>query len=258
MVDRSAPADGIIGPGGAARLGSVTGSPIMKVMRPLTFALWLVLTVAQAIAIFTGGQEDLFVTLFLTTALFIGVHVQFWFEESDQGARLRRSLDRMRGSIYEDDLTGLPNSRHFVFELRRQMMRSVRNGRGFALILTDIQGIQPRDLPKALPAVGKALRRSAGEGDFVAHLEGPVFALIVVEDSVPMADRVTATLSLLESVIPEGRRPQVHPVAAVSTYQGEVEVRDFLRRAQRDLAAARERAVRASHLPGGSRELSAA
>ncbi|MGD9933643.1 MAG: GGDEF domain-containing protein [Dehalococcoidia bacterium] len=228
-------------------------------MRPATFALWFVLTLVQAVAIFSGGQKDILVTLFLTTALFVGVHVQFWYEESDQGARLKRSLDKMRGSIYEDDLTGLPNSRHFVFELRRQMMRSVRNGRGFSLVLTDLQGIDQRDMAKALPAVGKALRRAAGEGDFVAHLEGPVFATLVVEDTgEAMADRTAATVRLLESVIPEGRRTQVQPVASLTSYQGELEVRDFLRRAQRDLAAARERNARAGHAPSSSREFSAA
>ena len=138
MVNRPAPADGIVVSSDPSRLGSVTGSPILKVMRPATFALWFILTLVQAVAIFSGGQKDIFVTLFLTTALFVGVHVQFWYEESDQGARLKRSLDKMRGSIYEDDVTGLPNSRHFVFELRRQMMRSVRNGRGFSLVAAEM------------------------------------------------------------------------------------------------------------------------
>jgi len=259
VVNRPAPADGIVVSSDPSRLGSVTGSPILKVMRPATFALWFILTLVQAVAIFSGGQKDIFVTLFLTTALFVGVHVQFWYEESDQGARLKRSLDKMRGSIYEDDVTGLPNSRHFVFELRRQMMRSVRNGRGFSLVLTDLQGIDQRDMPKALPAVGKALRRAAGEGDFVAHLEGPVFATLVVEDTgEAMADRTAATVKLLESVIPEGRRKQVQPVASLTSYQGELEVRDFLRRAQRDLAAARDRSGRGGPLPSSSREFSAA
>ena len=238
---------------------SVAPPPILRILRPATFALWIVIFAASIQAIVATGEMSGLFILLIATGLFASVHFQFWYEESDQGARLKRSLDKMRGSIYEDDVTGLPNSRHFVFELRRQMMRSVRNGRGFSLVLTDLQGIDQRDMPKALPAVGKALRRAAGEGDFVAHLEGPVFATLVVEDTgEAMADRTAATVKLLESVIPEGRRKQVQPVASLTSYQGELEVRDFLRRAQRDLAAARDRSGRGGPLPSSSREFSAA
>ncbi len=225
-----------------AHMGSVTGSPLIKAMRPATFAMWIVLTVAQGFAIVGGGEKDIWLTLFLTTLLFVGVHVQFWYEESDQGQRFRKTVDRMRGSIYEDDLTGLPNSRHFVFELRRQMMRSVRNGRGFALVLSDLQGLEPKSFPKALPAVGKAVRRTAAEGDFVAHLEGPVFATLIVDaPGVSMGDRAAALHGVLDSVVPDNLRANVRPVVSLTSYQGEIEVRDFLRRAQRDLASARER-----------------
>jgi GGDEF domain-containing protein len=222
--------------------------------------MWIVLTIAQALAIFAGGEKDIYLTLMLTTLLFVGVHLQFWYEESDQGQRFRRTVDKMRGSIYEDDITGLPNSRHFVFELRRQMMRSVRNGRGFALVLSDLQGLEPKAFAKALPAVGKAIRRSASEGDFVAHLEGPVFATLIVDTpGVSMADRAASLLSVLDSVVPDNLRNSVRPVVSLSSYQGEIEVRDFLRRAQRDLAAARERSqARQPGTPAASRAFSAA
>lgn len=243
----------------SAKLGAVTPSPLIKAMRPATFAMWIILTIAQGFAILGGGENDIWLTLFLTTLLFIGVHVQFWYEESDQGQRLKKAVDRMRGSIYEDELTGLPNSRHFVFELRRQMMRSVRNGRGFALVLSDLQGLEPRAFPKALPAVGKAVRRAAAEGDFVAHLEGPVFATLIVDaPGVSMSDRAAALHGVLDSVVPDNLRANVRPVVSLTTYQGEIEVRDFLRRAQRDLAAARERAQSRPAGQPGTRAFSAA
>jgi len=244
-VNRPAALESIVFGDRAAQVGAVTASPLIKAMRPATFAMWIVLTIAQGAAILSGGGEDIWVTLFLTTLLFVGVHIQFWYEESDQGQRLRKTFDTMRGSIYEDETTGLPNSRHFVFELRRQMMRSVRNGRGFALVLSDLPGIDQKSLPKALPAVGKAIRRTAAEGDFVAHLEGPVFATLIVDaPGVTMSDRASALHSTLESVVPENLRQSVRPVVALTSYQGEIEVRDFLRRAQRDLASARERMAR--------------
>ena len=132
-------------------LGSVTASPYIRAMRPATFALWVILTVAEAASILLNGQGGAWLILALSTLLFVGVHLQFWYEESERGRHVHQALDRIRGRIYEDDSTGLPNSRHFVFELRRQMMRSVRNGRGFSLVLTDLNGLDPREQERARP-----------------------------------------------------------------------------------------------------------
>ncbi len=111
--------------------GSVATPPIFRIMRPLSFGLWLVIFCVQVQAVVSGGESVSWLLLGLSTALFAGVHLQYWYEDSEQGRRFHHAVERMRGRIYEDDQTGLPNSRHFVFELRRQMMRSVRNGRGF-------------------------------------------------------------------------------------------------------------------------------
>jgi GGDEF domain-containing protein len=258
-VNRPAALETIVFGDRPAAMGSITSSPIIKAMRPATFALWVILTFAQLAAMLAGADEDILLTLVLTTLLFVGVHIQFWYEESDQGLRFRRTMDKMRGSIYEDEMTGLPNSRHFVFELRRQMMRSVRNGRGFALVLSDLQGLEQRSHAKALPAVGKAIRRSAAEGDFVAHLEGPVFATLIVDaPGLSMSDRAAQLQGVLEGVVPENLRASVRPVVSLTSYQGEIEVRDFLRRAQRDLAAARERVQERPSAANPARRFSAA
>jgi PleD family two-component response regulator len=180
------------------------------------------------------------------TLLFVGVHAQFWYEESEQGQRFRRTIERMRGRIYEDEVTGLPNSRHFVFELRRQMMRSVRNGRGFSLALTDIgggehvKGFESR----LLPSVGKALRLALGESDFVAHLQGTIFAAMIVDDRNRSADdKANGLLPAIGSCIPLEHAGTLFPVVSLTGYEGELEVRDFLRRAQRDLLEARSQCM---------------
>ena len=223
-------------------MGSVEAAPIIKVMRPATFALFFIMAAAQAISIVTTGEGGSWLILVLSTGLFAAVHLQFWFEESEQGRKVQVALDRVRGKIYEDDSTGLPNSRHFVFELRRQMMRSVRNGRGFSLALTDLNGLDPREQERALPAVGKALRHASTDGDFIAHLEGPVFAAIIQDDrDRSTTDKADSLLDALASIIPPDRSADVRPLVSLTGYQGELEVRDFLRRAQRDLVGARAR-----------------
>ena len=139
--------------------------------------------------------------------------MQFWYEESEQGRRFHRTLERMRGRIYEDDSTGLPNSRHFVFELRRQMMRSVRNGRGFSLVLTDLGGCGKRKRQRG-PHPPRHLQGpppvASAKSDFVAHLQGAIFAAIITDDrdrsAAEKADGLLTAHRLLHPARPRRRR----------------------------------------------------
>ncbi len=238
-------------------MGSVEIPPALRILRPATFALWLLIFCIEAVnLVVTSGGNAHWLILALSTLLFVGVHVQFWYEESEQGRRFHRTIERMRGRIYEDELTGLPNSRHFVFELRRQMMRSVRNGRGFSLVLTDIGGMEASkgDEERLLTPAAKGLRHAIGEGDFVAHLQGKIFGAIVLDDRErSAAEKADAVLSALGSCIPLQQAGQLYPVVSLTGYEGELEVRDFLRRAQRDLLAARSRGVNNLALAGRHR-----
>jgi GGDEF domain-containing protein len=236
----------IFAPSEQGALGSVETPPIMRLMRPATFVVWLLAFCIEAQAIIAGQDGASLIVLGLSTLLFVGVHMQFWYEESEQGRRFHRTVERMRGRIYEDDSTGLPNSRHFVFELRRQMMRSVRNGRGFSLVLTDLGGwdkAAPQQ-DRILPAISKVLRQSLGESDFVAHLQGAIFAAVITDDrDRSAAEKADGLLSAIGSCVPLDLAGAVYPVVSFSGYEGELEVRDYLRRAQRDLLGARSQCM---------------
>ncbi len=229
---------------------SVAAPPILRILRPATFGLWFIIFAASLQTIVaTGDLSNLFV-LVLATGLFAAVHVQFWYEESDRGRRVHHAIERMRGRMYEDDLTSLPNSRHFVFELRRQMMRSVRNGRSFSLVLTDVTNFEQlkQEEERLIPAMARSMRQSLGDGDFIARLQGPIFAAIVVSDRErTAAEKSDWVLNALSKCIPIGFAGSVRAVVSSSGYEGELEVRDYLRRAQRDLAATK---VRTASEPG--------
>jgi GGDEF domain-containing protein len=190
------------------------------------------------------GEAVSWLVALLSAVLFVAVHFQFWYEESEQGRRLHHAIERMRGRIYEDNSTGLPNSRHFVFELRRQMMRSNRSGKGFSLILSDIRGagggtVAEHEIPPLAP---RAFRSALGEGDFVARLQGSVFAAIVLDDGErTAAEKARDLVPALGSTIPVAKAANLHPIVSITGYQGELEVRDFLGRAQRDLHEMRAR-----------------
>lgn len=230
----------------AGDMESVESTPILRLLRPATLALWIVIFAASAQSLVTAGTLENWLVPVLATGLFAAVHIQFWYEESDRGRKLYYQLERMRGRIYEDETTALPNSRHFVFELRRQMMRSVRNGRGFSLVLTDMVNFEvvKRDEERILPAMGRSLRQALGDGDFLARLQGPIFAAIVVDDRERTStEKADWMLTSLAGCVPPVHAGRVLPVVSATGYEGELEVRDFLRRAQRDLAAAKSRDI---------------
>lgn len=227
----------------ARTLGSVETPHLLRVLRPATFALFFTIFVIEAVTLVNTGEPLNWLVTVLSTVLFVAVHVQFWYEESEQGRRLHHAIERMRGRIYEDDATGMPNSRHFVFELRRQMMRSNRNGKGFSLVLTDVVGAGGRAMTGNIPAaVPRALRAGLGDGDFIARLQGSVFAAIVLDDAErTAAEKARDLVPALGAAIPLDRAGTLHPIVSITGYQGELEVRDFLGRAQRDLQEMRVR-----------------
>ena len=225
-------------------LGTVESPPLLRILRPVSFALWLFIFCAQAVTVATTGESAGWLLLGLSTLLFGGVHAQYWYEDSEQGRRFHHAVERMRGRIYEDEQTGLPNSRHFVFELRRQMMRSVRNGRGFALVLTDVVGWEQVGNHDRgfLHSAARTLRQALGDGDFLARLQGPVYAAIVLDErDNSAAEKAEGLVSALGSAIPLDLADAMTPVVSITGYQGELEVRDFLRRGQRDLQETRAR-----------------
>ena len=72
--------------------------------------LWLLIFCIEAQTIVATGRGEPACYSRLSTVLFVGVHVQFWYEESEQGRRFHRTMERMRGRIYEDEFTGCPTA----------------------------------------------------------------------------------------------------------------------------------------------------
>lgn len=230
-------------PSSSDELGSVELPPILRYMRPITFGLWLFVFAIEVHSAATTSAGINWAFLIMTTLLFAGVHAQFWLDESDQGRRAREGFERMRGQIYEDDDTGLPNSRHFVFQLRRQMMRSVRNGRGFSVVLATVNGPNDSSNPgdSVLRAASSAIKECLGDGDFIARLQGSSFGAIVLDDADGTAtDKAEQVKEWLADVVGRSSRNDITAAVSITGYEGELEVRDFLRRAQRDLQASQE------------------
>jgi GGDEF domain-containing protein len=111
-------------------------------------------------------------------------------------------------------------------------------------VLTDVIGwekISPHER-EFLHQATRALRQALGDGDFLGRLQGPVFAAIVLDErDCSAAEKADALITALGSAVPLDMATTLNPVVSVTGYQGELEVRDFLRRGQRDLAETRAR-----------------
>src|SRR5690606_32447972 len=86
-------------------MGSVETPALLRMLRPLTLGLWLMIFCVEAMNVITTGSGMHWLVVSLSTLLFGGVHIQFWYEESEQGRRFHRTIERMRGRIYEDEVT---------------------------------------------------------------------------------------------------------------------------------------------------------
>jgi diguanylate cyclase (GGDEF)-like protein len=94
-------------------------------------------------------------------------------------------LENVRHSV-TDPLTGLPNQRHMVAHLERQLMESRDNARPFAVIFMDLDGLKTvndraghRAGDAALVRVADCLRRTIRVNDVCARCGGDEFVIVL-------------------------------------------------------------------------------
>ncbi len=99
--------------------------------------------------------------------------------------RVRRLLVHTELVARIDDLTGLPNRRHFYDEIRAMLARRGRTGGDLALLLIDLDRFKAVNDVHGHPAgdqllrlAAERLRTTARAGDLVARLGGDEFALV--------------------------------------------------------------------------------
>ena len=103
--------------------------------------------------------------------------------------KLRLALARTEAVARTDDLTHLPNRRHFYDELQAMLARMERSGSGVALLLLDLDRFKVVNDVHGHPAgdqllrfVAIRLRALARAGDMIARLGGDEFAVVAPLD----------------------------------------------------------------------------
>ncbi len=114
-------------------------------------------------------------------------------------ARTHRELERLAKT---DELTGLPNRRHFIAQLERELARSQRSWTPLSLLLLDVDnfklindtyGHSAGDL--ALIEVGRSITCCVRATDAVARLGGDEFAILLPESDRAAAEGLVRRIS---------------------------------------------------------------
>jgi diguanylate cyclase (GGDEF)-like protein len=103
---------------------------------------------------------------------------------------LRRLSNKLHGSAYLSELQNLPNRNYLLAELRREMPRSRSIQTPFVLIMLsidDIDDIRERRgadfADRSVVVLAELLKRLTRSSDFLAHLGGAKFCVMLVECS---------------------------------------------------------------------------
>jgi diguanylate cyclase (GGDEF)-like protein/PAS domain S-box-containing protein len=124
----------------------------------------------------------------------------------------KQAEEHLHHLAHHDPLTGLPNRTYFHDSVRRQIARTRRGDRQFALLLLDLDRFKGiNDVlghhygDQLLKAVSQRLRGAVRETDIVARLGGDEFAILQTEigraeDAVTLAKKIIETLEAPFSV----------------------------------------------------------
>lgn len=104
------------------------------------------------------------------------------------GRSWRRVSTKLHGAAYLSEFHNLPNRNYVLAELRREMPRARAHNSPFVLIQLSLENIdQVRERrgedfsDRAVNSLVEVLKRLTRSSDFLAHLGGPRFAVMLVE-----------------------------------------------------------------------------
>jgi diguanylate cyclase (GGDEF)-like protein len=162
--------------------------------------------------------------------IMLGEHI-LRFEFLDEIDReYQRQIHRL---ISHDDLTGLLSGRSFFSELRREASRSKAEGRGFCVLMMDVDHFKSVNDKyghltgsKTLEEIGACIVRSLRTGDAAARFGGEEFAAFLLDaelgQAMVAAERIRSCIEEEEfSVMQKGKAASKHHVTisiGISSY----------------------------------------
>jgi diguanylate cyclase (GGDEF)-like protein len=159
-------------------------------MRAAAFAVWLAMLVTEYTLLARNPTLWNFSLAVAFTLLFFATNAQVWARQMAGTRSLRHIMARLHSSSYISDYVPLPNRNYLLAELRREMARSRVSGSPFTIVRMELEGYEEvrgrrgEDFSsRSLRAFADLLRRVTRNSDFLAHLEGAIFAVMLLDCS---------------------------------------------------------------------------
>src|SRR5256714_4708328 len=164
-------------------------------------------------------------------------------------------FEQVRHLAVSDPLTGLANYRRLLDVLEAETERTNRNGRQFAVLLLDLDGLkQINDThghlvgSHALNRLAHILRIHCRAIDTAARYGGDEFALVLPETQYEEAERVANRIRAVMASDPE--KPALSASIGISIYEGHGErIEKLLSNADQQLYSEKQRRARRNHAP---------
>lgn len=158
------------------------------VIRVVSMLLWGVIVAYAASQAVREPSVTNLVTAGGLVVLFALVNAQMFLVQWAGKRSFRRLSAKLNGSGYISELGGLPNRNYLLAELRREMPRARSEETPFTLIIFSLDTLDevierrgPDFGERVMHSAVELLRRSTRNSDFLAHLGGTRFCVLLVE-----------------------------------------------------------------------------
>ena len=192
-------------------VGPETGDPVVDrrrhTVRVATTVLWAATIAFQTVSTILN-PSILTVALALAVVLLcLGMNAQVVLMRWAGNRHWRRTVARLHGSAYLSELRDLPNRNYLLAEIRREMPRARESGRTFVLVqvsfdtLAEVRERRGDEFAdRAIVALAELLKRVTRHSDFVSHVGGPRFIVMLNEctlvQSATYLQRVPSTIAV--------------------------------------------------------------
>ncbi len=191
-----------------------------RLVRAIIFVLFVLVVGLQATRTVANPSLVNVVSLGCVAVLFLLMNAQLVLTRAIGERRMRHLMARLNGSSFLSDLDNLPNRNYLLAELRREIPRARAANTPFVMIVLSLESYEdivmrrgPDFGDRALKGMAQVLRRFTRTSDFIAHLGGPRFAVLLNEcqfdDSFIYLQRVPGSIA-----VSDGRRMLEVPVTA--------------------------------------------
>jgi len=153
----------------------------------------------------------------------------------------KKSEEKVRYQATHDALTGLANYREFLDTLEREVRRSERSNRSFAVLLLDLDGLKSINDRlghlagnRALKRLSEVMAEQCRATDLAARYGGDEFAVLLIDSDPGMARQIASRIQI--ALRSEQQQPPLSVSVGISVYPDDGRsAQDLLEAADREL-----------------------